>query len=175
MTAAFIAWFLMSVSSWTPVASAIMAVLIAATALWLGRGIPAEALTLSLLFARDWRWIAALFVVYSLGAAVASEADRPRGLTVAQVTPSQDPAFEAVPLGQHSGRAVFLDLSNLRPEGVVELTPGSLKSVAVVRTGVYGPKDDRTFARRIVDWLSTRSWSIRKSGHVTRLGSPATT
>jgi hypothetical protein len=159
---------LFNVASWTPVATTIMAVIFAVIGYWRNRDIPVEDLTLSLLVTREWRLMAALFVIFSLGNAVASEADRPGGLTVAKVTPVQGAAFDAIPLGQHSGRAVFLNLATLRPRGLVEIAAGSLKRVAVTRTGVYGPKDGRTFARRILDWAREQNWAIQESAHSAR-------
>ncbi len=104
-------------------------------------------------------------VVAILGAtAVASEADKPSGLTFVKVTPTSGEPFDAITVGQKQGRATFLRLtSDLRivRHGVVEFTPGALRMVDL-NGPIIGPEDKRPFWKRVSDWASTRVPVMRR-------------
>jgi hypothetical protein len=155
--------WLVTVVSWRVVVVVLVLLLFVPVLRWRGRDVAADKWTLSLLFDREPQLMALIFVVLSMASAVAAEADRPSGLTVASVTPVQGAAFDGIPLGQHAGRSVFLKVDHLGADGVIELTPGSLRSVAVQRMGVYAPKDERTMGKRLLDWASQKNWAIENS------------
>ena len=52
-----------------------------------------------------------VFVAYIVASAVASEADKPSGLTLVKVTPASGEPFNAITIGQKQGRAAFLRLT----------------------------------------------------------------
>lgn len=125
--------------SWILVAVPIVFAVFALVAKLRTRGIPPDVLTMGYLVKRERGLLAAYVAAVLVAFAVASEADQPTGLTLARVTPVRGEAFSAIPLGQHSGRAAFLDERRRRPDGIVELAPGNISTVVVTYANVRGP------------------------------------
>jgi hypothetical protein len=105
-----------------------------------------------------WRYRTVLlvaFAVLSAVAAVADNADRPRGLRMVRVTQSDDTRFDALDLGVRDGRTAVLkitagDHGRIRVAShATELPVSAVREVEVLRTNVSFTEPHRSFWRRL--------------------------